>query len=307
MPSGPSKKRAAPASSASGSATKRIQVHSIDHGYEGDTKVLPMDDSSVFPSVTPSMTTNAPLLSHDDVKGRFIELFSHPDYIHGISNATLKEQFSGAMFPLLIPVINELTASSRLKMSQQSDGSLFYQLISETTAEKFHGLDTSGMLVYQVIEKAGNHGIWTKDIRIQTNIQQQTLTKICKTLESRKLIKPVKSVTAKQRKLYMIYDLTPAKELTGGVWYVRCVCSTIILEFTKKGIGHTQFNSFFEIICLFCFIALVFFFGLVRSFIGIKIIILIMSLYPSYVLLFCIVFVDCIKERVLHCRKYETK
>jgi DNA-directed RNA polymerase III subunit RPC6 len=35
-------------------------------------------------------------------------------------------------------------------------------------------------MVYQVIEKAGNLGIWTKDIRTQTNIQQQALNKIFK-------------------------------------------------------------------------------------------------------------------------------
>jgi len=29
----------------------------------------------------------------------------------------------------------------------------------------------------------------------------------------------VKSVTAKAKKLYMLYELQPSKELTGGVWY----------------------------------------------------------------------------------------
>jgi DNA-directed RNA polymerase III subunit RPC6 len=40
-------------------------------------------------------------------------------------------------------------------------------------------------------------------------------------LETRRLIKPVKSVTAKAKKLYMVYNLTPAKELTGGPWYTE--------------------------------------------------------------------------------------
>lgn len=38
-------------------------------------------------------------------------------------------------------------------------------------------------------------------------------------LEARRLIKPIKAVTAKTKKLYMLYDLTPAKEITGGPWY----------------------------------------------------------------------------------------
>jgi DNA-directed RNA polymerase III subunit RPC6 len=64
------------------------------------------------------------------------------------------------------------------------------------------------MLVYQVIERAGNKGIWTRDIKNATNIQQQTLTKTLKALESRQLIKAIKSVTSKSKKLYMKYDLS---------------------------------------------------------------------------------------------------
>jgi hypothetical protein len=40
-------------------------------------------------------------------------------------------------------------------------------------------------MVYQVIEAAGNKGIWTVDVRVQTNIQQATLTKIFKVSEER--------------------------------------------------------------------------------------------------------------------------
>jgi DNA-directed RNA polymerase III subunit RPC6 len=35
------------------------------------------------------------------------------------------------------------------------------------------------------------------------------------------LIKLIKAVTAKAKKLYVIYDLQPAKEITGGPWYTE--------------------------------------------------------------------------------------
>jgi DNA-directed RNA polymerase III subunit RPC6 len=57
---------------------------------------------------------------------------------------------------------------------------LYYTLVSDETAAKWAGLDLTARMVYQVIEKAGNLGIWTKDIRTQTNIQQQALNKIFK-------------------------------------------------------------------------------------------------------------------------------
>lgn len=56
---------------------------------------------------------------------------------------------------------------------------------------------------YQSIERAGIHGAWTKDIRRETNIQQQALNKVFKALEARRLIKQVKSVNAKAKKMYM--------------------------------------------------------------------------------------------------------
>lgn len=53
----------------------------------------------------------------------------------------------------------------------------------------------------------------------ETNLQPPALNKIFKSLESRRLIKQVKSIAAKAKKLYMLYELTPSTELTGGVWY----------------------------------------------------------------------------------------
>ena len=119
-------------------------------------------------------------------------------------------------------------------MSKQDDGAggsagatttstttseVYFSLLSTEEATKLHGLDAPSKMVYQVIEASGARGIWTVDIRVRTNVQQATLTKIFKQLETRRLIKPIKAVTAKTKKLYMLYDLTPAKEITGGPWY----------------------------------------------------------------------------------------
>lgn len=73
--------------------------------------------------------------------------------------------------------------------------------------------------MYQVCERAGNKGIWTRDIKSATNIPQLQLTKTLKTLEQRNLIKSVRSITSKSKKLYMLYDAIPAKDITGGPWY----------------------------------------------------------------------------------------
>jgi DNA-directed RNA polymerase III subunit RPC6 len=175
-------------------------------------KFRPLVTRVVAPDAAPSSSSLASAVSSNpDTRERFLQVFDAPEYKIGISNSELKKVF-GSDYISLAPVINDLTAESRLTMSRTAaTGELFYQLVSAEVAQQFQGLDVSAKMVYQVIEKAGNMGIWTKDIRVQTNIQQQALNKIFKVLESRLLIKPVKSVTAKSKKLYMLYKLVPSK------------------------------------------------------------------------------------------------
>ncbi|GAX17733.1 DNA-directed RNA polymerase III subunit RPC6 [Fistulifera solaris] len=181
------------------------------------------------PTVVSSSST-----STNTLKDRFIALLTQSEYATaGISNSTLKKYFPDEEYLQLVPIINELTATSRLVMSRTAK-ELHYTLVEDQVALQFVGLDPSARMVYQVIERTQTMGCWTKDIRLQTNIQQNALTKILKTLESRRLIKPVKSVTAKSKKLYMLYDLQPSKELTGGVWYSN-------LEFDHEFISKLRY------------------------------------------------------------------
>lgn len=167
------------------------------------------------------------------LREEFIALFSTPTAeANGISNTRLKAKFPGDKYKHLVPIINALNRESRLSMSRVGD-ELIYNIVDENLASKFAGLDSKARMVYQVIQKSGNKGIWTKEIKQQTEIQQQALTKIYKILESRKLIKPLKAVTAKSKKLYMLYDITPAKEITGGPWYTE-------LEFDHEFIAELR-------------------------------------------------------------------
>lgn len=50
-------------------------------------------------------------------------------------------------------------------------------------------------VVYRIIEEAGTKGIWIRDIRFKSNLNMTQLNKVLKSLEAKKLIKAVKSVT----------------------------------------------------------------------------------------------------------------
>ncbi|RHY31288.1 hypothetical protein DYB32_003623 [Aphanomyces invadans] len=73
--------------------------------------------------------------------------------------------------------------------------------------------------VLHEIEKAGNKGIWTRDIKAKTNIPEVIIRKTIRLLETRHLVKAVKSISQKNKKLYMLFDLVPSRDITGGPWY----------------------------------------------------------------------------------------
>ena len=157
------------------------------------------------------------------------KLQEHED---GLSDEDIRKIFGDRYGQDLVQILNHLLSLNRLQLFHKGD-ILIYKLIREETAIKFEGLGPEQMLVYQVCEKASNRGIWTRDIKVATNIPQHTLTKTLKILEQRNLIKSVRSVVSKSKKLYMLYDVIPAKEITGGPWYTD-------QEFDSEFVDHLR-------------------------------------------------------------------
>ena len=83
----------------------------------------------------------------EDLKERFILLFSEEQYKDGISNSQLRTIFGSEQTTKLVPIINELSQKSRITMSMLDNKELFYKLVSEEVASKFAGLDPSARLV----------------------------------------------------------------------------------------------------------------------------------------------------------------
>lgn len=157
--------------------------------------------------------------SHAELTERVLNfLRGNPD---GVSNDEFEEHFGSLYGATLTGILNTLLERKRVVLFQSRDApdSLVYQLVPEEMAAKFEGLGPEQMLVYQICERAGNKGIWTRDLKLTTNIPQHTLNKTLKILEQRSLVKSVRSVVSKSRKLYMLFGAVPAKEVTGGPWY----------------------------------------------------------------------------------------
>jgi len=61
--------------------------------------------------------------------------------------------------------------------------------------------------------------MWTKTLKARTNLHQTVLNRSIKALETANLIKQIKSIKFPGRKIYMLYELNPGEEVTGGPWF----------------------------------------------------------------------------------------
>lgn len=118
----------------------------------------------------------------------------------------------------LVQAINNLLQQRAIALLRTPTGLLRYKAAG-VREQKTKGLNAEEVMVFQQIQKAANSGVWTKDLKIRTNLAQPQITKILKALEARGLIKSIKSVANPSRKLVMLAELEPSKEVTGGAWY----------------------------------------------------------------------------------------
>jgi len=136
----------------------------------------------------------------------------------GITQPMLLNELPGVSVDQISGIMNKLSTEGRISLFKDHLG-LVYKEVSPEELNKFKGLGKEDMLIYQLIEQAGNKGIWTKEIKNKTNLQQPQITKSFKALEGRKLVKCIPSVQTKNRKVYMLFDLEPHPDVTGDVWY----------------------------------------------------------------------------------------
>ncbi|GAX75508.1 hypothetical protein CEUSTIGMA_g2951.t1 [Chlamydomonas eustigma] len=144
-------------------------------------------------------------------------LRQHPE---GCSQEQFERDLGSIPLQSRADALNRLLSKSRIQLFNR-DGNLLYKEVSAEDAVKFRGLTNEELMLYQIIKQSGNTGLWTKDMKIKTNLAQPNIQKILKTLETRKLVKSVKNINNPSRKVFMLFDLEPSREVTGGAWYTE--------------------------------------------------------------------------------------
>ncbi|KAI0638327.1 RNA polymerase Rpc34 subunit-domain-containing protein [Trametes polyzona] len=118
-----------------------------------------------------------------------------------------------------LAAINFLLGTGLFVVLESRGEGLSYRAVSHSEIDLKKGLSHEEGLVLDRIRAAGNEGIWTKHIKIKTQLHQTIVDKCLKSLTQKQLVKTVTDVRHSTRKIYMLYNIEPSVEMTGGPWY----------------------------------------------------------------------------------------
>ena len=138
----------------------------------------------------------------------------------GINDKEIASKLPDIEIQQRVATINRLLTMGKIEVLKGKSGLIYRVKNAASSSGVIKDIDNNQeRLVYQIIESAGNKGIWTREIRYKCNLMMTEVNKILKNLESKKIIKAVKSVAASKKKVYMLFNLTPDRSVTGGAWY----------------------------------------------------------------------------------------
>ncbi|PRP75631.1 hypothetical protein PROFUN_07997 [Planoprotostelium fungivorum] len=144
-------------------------------------------------------------------------LSEHPE---GVDQDVMKRELPGIEIKKLGDGINQLLKQKRVRVGRDARNKLIYQEIKSEVSDILTKLEGEEHVIYQYIANAGSHGIWSKDIKDKSNIAQNQVTKLLRSLETKKLIKAHKSVSqGTSRKVYILASIEPHVDVSGDIWY----------------------------------------------------------------------------------------
>ncbi|KAG7165625.1 DNA-directed RNA polymerase III subunit RPC6-like, partial [Homarus americanus] len=152
-----------------------------------------------------------------EIEQRVIQLCG--EFKQGITYQIIQNDMPELKLAQIVDVINKLLANSRVDMLKKDDDVLVFKLRDPGSLHRIKGAEPEEQVVYKIIEECGTQGIWAREIRAKSNLHLNTVEKVLRKLESKKLIKSFNSVAAPKKKTYLLYNLEPDRSLTGGAWY----------------------------------------------------------------------------------------
>jgi DNA-directed RNA polymerase III subunit RPC6 len=145
--------------------------------------------------------------------------------MQGISAEDLSDALPGVGLPQIAGGMTQLLQEGRVKVYQLQGGAggspLVYKVVSMEEAAKFATLSESQMILYRLVEGANREGIWKRQLKNDSKLSAPEFTKALKDLEKKQYIKSFKSIQSKNKVLYILFELLPAAEHVGDIWFTE--------------------------------------------------------------------------------------
>ncbi|KAK3676698.1 34-kDa subunit of RNA polymerase III (C) [Recurvomyces mirabilis] len=139
------------------------------------------------------------------------KLFYQPD-IKDLADATAKS------VDMLLRFIQELVSHCLLRTSRQG-GALCWSTRPRAAAENIRALATNERTLYEYVEDSHTKGIWLRELKKRSGIEEKKVERAMAKLESARLVKLIKNIRAPAQKTYMLAHLVPSDDVTGGSFF----------------------------------------------------------------------------------------
>eukprot|EP00906_Rhabdomonas_costata_P035882 RCo050402 len=152
-----------------------------------------------------------------EVQQRILQLCqSEPE---GIPLDFLRRELSTVPREIMNAAVRGLLETKRIQSHMQGETRMIKaaQLISQ----RLHGLGENERLLYDLLEQAGNKGATMRELGHRSHLQIPQVVKSLKFLIGRNIAKEVRNVANRMQKVYMLAELEPSVQVTGGTWYTE--------------------------------------------------------------------------------------
>lgn len=118
----------------------------------------------------------------------------------------------------LLDIINALLSEKLYKVVQDAQG-MGWKARSREEAKRYSTLTPEQEMVYSHIDESGDEGIWIRTIKMRSKLHDSVVSLALKQLESKSLVKTVKSVEHPTRKMYIKSNIRASEKTTGGAFF----------------------------------------------------------------------------------------
>lgn len=117
-----------------------------------------------------------------------------------------------------VEAINTLLGTGQIAISEEG-GEIVYHSLTKEQAKAVTGLTSEESVVLQTVRESGSLGVANVEIKVKTGIPTARVNRLLTSLEHKSLVQSVKSVQAKNRKVWLVSEIEPSTEVTGGFLY----------------------------------------------------------------------------------------